>query len=567
MSSTATQDSMPAAPTPVRVRLRALLMGPDVGEEVTPYTPPDLPDPHWMGPVRRNVVLIASALSGFAGSLLIVTTAPVWYLAPPGTWRLTLPGVPHGTTGTSSWFAGVTFVIGVILLTLGWIGLVGRAERQRGRERTRLAMVLAVLALWVAPLLLAPPLLSNDAYSYAAQGELASRGIDPTAHGPSYLLDGDFMIGTDSIWRNSPAPYGPVWIGLSEAVVEVTGHDAADSLWGFRALAVVGVAMTAVGIALIARSYGLSAAAALALGVANPLVLLHLVGGAHNDALMLGFLALGLAAFRRDRRVLTVILIALAVAVKLPAGVALIYIGWAWAGRGAAIKHRVGSIARVIAAATAIIVALCLLVGIGPGWLFALQGTNSVTSTFSVTTKLGYVVSDVLHLSGIGIGEGWVVGLFRFAGLAAAGAVAMILLFRTERLGVVRCVGIALVAVILLGPVVWPWYLPAGFAIVAAAGIGRWRASYLVVSFAACLLVFPRSVNAVPSLLGWQHLIGLGVVLLIAGAAYGATLLADWAQARRLERLGVAASSESDGPPQTRTTDRRETDTVAAQHV
>jgi hypothetical protein len=518
------------------------LTGPGVGEEITPYTPPDLPDPQWMGPVRRNVVLILSALSGFCGSLLIVATAPVWYLAPPGGWRLTIPGVPH--PGTSSLFAGSTFVVGVILMTLGWIGLIGRAERQRGRERHRLMMVVAVLVLWAAPLMLAPPLLSNDAYSYAAQGELASRGIDPSAHGPVYLLDGDFMIGADPVWKNSPAPYGPVWIGLSEAVVEATGHDAADAIWGLRALAVIGVAMSAVGIALIARSYRLSPAAAIALGIANPLVLLHLIGGSHNDALMLGFLALGLAAFRRDKRILTVVLIALAIAIKLPAFVALVYIGWAWAGADASIRKRLASMARAVGGAAAIIVTLSLIVGVGPGWLVALQGTNSVTSTFSLTTKLGYVISDGLHLSGLGLSEGLVVGTFRFLGLALAGVIALALLFRTERLGVVRCVGLALVAVILLGPVVWPWYLPAGFAVLAAAGLGKWRPSYLLVSFVACLLVFPRSVNAVPSLSRWQHLLGLGVVLLVGYLAYIAPRFAAWAHDRRRQRLGLESSRE-----------------------
>lgn len=552
MSSTTT-DSAPAdhaAPTTTerssswRARLRTLLAVPDVGEEITPYTPPDLPDPHWMGPIRRNIVLIASALAGFVGSTAIVVTAPVWYQAPLGTWRLTLPGIPHGTTGMSSWAAGTVFVVGVILMTLGWIGLIGRAERQRGRERRRLLMVVAVLALWAAPLLLAPPLLSNDVYSYAAQGELQSRGIDPTSHGPVYLLDGDFMVGADPVWRNSPAPYGPVWIGASEAVVTVTGHDAADAVWGFRALAVIGVIMTAVGVAIIARSYRLSPATAIALGVANPLVLLHLVGGGHNDALMLGFLALGLAAFRRDKKVLTVVLVALAVAVKLPAVVALLYVGWAWAGRGASLKQRAAWMARSIGGGVAIVAALCVAVGIGPGWLVALQGTNTVMSTFSVTTKLGFVVSEALHLAGLGIDENHVVSGFRLLGLAAAGAFALFLLLRTERLGVVRCVGLALVGIILLGPVVWPWYLPAGFALLAAAGLGRWRPSYFVVSFAASLVVFPRSVNAVPVLLGWQHLIGLGVVALIAVAAYYAQHFAEWTQRRRCERLGLVPPTE-----------------------
>lgn len=561
MSSNATEIPTSTADAPIvdpapslRDRLRALLSPPDVGEEITPYTPPHLPDPHWMGGFRRNVVLIATALVGFVGSLTIVATAPVWYLARPSDpWRLTIPGIPHGTTNQaesalSSWTAGTIFVIGVILMTLGWMGLIGRAERQRGRERRRLIMVVAVIALWATPLLFAPPLLSNDAYSYAAQGELASRGIDPTAHGPVYLLDGTFMIGADPVWRNSPAPYGPVWIGLSESVVEVTGHNAASAVWGFRALAVLGVVMSAAGIALIARSYKVSPAVAVALGIGNPLVLLHLIGGSHNDALMLGFLALGLAAFRRDRKVLTVVLVALAVAVKLPALVALVYIGWAWAGRGAPLKTRIGWIARAVGGAVAIIAALSVIVGIGPGWVIALQGTNSVLSTFSVTTKLGFVVSEASHLIGLGVNENIVVGLFRFVGLVLAAGFALFLLVRTERLGVVRCVGLALVGVILLGPVVWPWYLPAGFAILAAAGLGRWRASYFVVSFAACLLVFPRSVNAVPSLLGWQHLLGLGVVVLVGVLAYNAPKLDEWAQDRRRSRMGLDDDTSESRP-------------------
>ena len=107
----------------------------------------------------------------------------------------------------------------------------------------------------------------------------------------------------------------------------------------------------------------------------------------------------------------------------------------------------------------------------------------------------------------------------------------------------VRCVGLALVAVILLGPVVWPWYLPAGFAILAAAGLGKWRPSYLLVSFVACLLVFPRSVNAVPSLSRWQHLLGLGVVVLVGYLAYIAPRFAAWAHDRRRQRLGLESVS------------------------
>jgi len=503
------------------------------GEDVSPFRPAPRPvQDRALGPVRRHVVLAASALSGLAGATLIVATAPVWRLAAPS-WRLTLPGVPHPG---SSFFNGATFLAGVVLMTLGWIGLIGRAERQQGSERRRLAIVVVVTALWTVPVVLGPPLLSHDVYSYVAQGELASRGLDPTAHGPIYLGRGPIMTAADPVWRTNPAPYGPVAIAVSEAVVEVTGHDAAAAVWGWRAVVVVAMALTAAGVALIARSAGVSPAVAIAVGIANPLVLLHLVGGIHNDALMLALLSLGLAAWMRDRRVLAVVLIAGAVAIKLPAAVALGFIGWNWFRAEVPVRRRVAAVAAVTVAGAGIVAVLCVVVGIGPGWVTALSNTGKIMSTFSGTTKLGYVLSDAARAVGIGLPEQAVVAGTRLAGMALTGVGAVLVLFRSPRLGVVRAVGLVLVLYVILGPVVWPWYLPAGFALLAAVGLGRYRPSYLVLVFAVSLLVWPTSVNAVPSLSRYQHLLGLGVVLLIAAAAWGAQWFAQWQHQRRLER-------------------------------
>jgi hypothetical protein len=60
---------------------------------------------------------------------------------------------------------------------------------------------------------------------------------------------------------------------------------------------------------------------ALWLGVANPLVLLHLVGGMHNEALMLGLLLAGLAV---RPLWLAAVLVTLGALVKLPVLVALL---------------------------------------------------------------------------------------------------------------------------------------------------------------------------------------------------------------------------------------------------
>ncbi len=136
------------------------------------------------------------------------------------------------------------------------------------------------------PVLLGPPMLSHDVYSYASQGEMASRGIDPTANGPFAMKNGRWVWQVDSIWRDAPAPYGPVAVEAGKVVVELTGHDPASAIWGFRALAMLG------------RHAGrhrrgldrplaaaVAPAVAVAVGIASPLVLLHLIGGSHNDAL------------------------------------------------------------------------------------------------------------------------------------------------------------------------------------------------------------------------------------------------------------------------------------------
>ncbi len=524
----------------VREGVPAFLFGSD-DDELRPVTPPPLPDPHtnasWP---TRYYLLVLSVFSGLVGSLVVAGSAPVWRLAAPG-WRITVPGIAHpGDSTFSIW----TFLIGVVLIALGWIGLIGRSERQRWPERRRLVMVLAVLVLWATPLALAPPLLSNDAYSYAAQGELASRGIDPTAHGPVYLGRGDFLSPADPVWRNSPAPYGPVWIQLSEWAVDLTGHDPSKAIWVFRGLAVLGVAMTAAGVAIIARSYGLSMATAVAIGVANPLVLLHLVGGSHNDALMLGFLSVGLAAVRCHRRWLGVVLLAMAMAIKLPAGAGLLFVGWVWSGTsGVTFWRRVRDTAMVCVAGGMLVAVLCQLVGVGIGWITALSGTGKVLSTFSLTTKLGFVSADVLRSAGLPVSETFVVGLVRTGGLLLSVLLSVFILFRSPRLGLVRSVGLVMFIVILLGPVLWPWYMPAGFALLAASGLGRYRPSYLVVTFALCLLVWPTSVAPVIDLYHYQHLLGLGVVFLIGSSAYGAQRLAEWRHDRRLSRHAAVLAS------------------------
>lgn len=65
----------------------------------------------------------------------------------------------------------------------------------------------------------------------------------------------------------------------------------------------------------------------------NPLVLIHLMGGVHNEMLMVGLMAAGIALTFGGRPVAGVTLITVAIAVKATAGIALPFLVWVWAGQ------------------------------------------------------------------------------------------------------------------------------------------------------------------------------------------------------------------------------------------
>ena len=497
-------------------RGRRLLEGPSEAE-----LDREREESHWQpepSDGSRWGITAASAVSGLIGATIISASAPEWRLAVP-TWRLTLPGIAHPGDATQS---TVCFLIGLIFIALGWLGLVSRAGRIADPRRA-VIVVGAVIVLWAIPVTLGPPLLSNDVYSYVAQGEMASRGIDPSSVGPVELGRNDFLSGADPVWRRAPAPYGPVAVFAARSAVELAGHDQVTAISLYRVVVWLGVIMAAIGVGLIAARNGLSPAVAIAIGIGNPIMILHVIGGVHNDALMFGLLALGLAAAQRDRKKLAVGLLAAATAVKLPAAVGLVYLGWCWRGAVATWKERVVTTLAVVASATAAIVVGSVAVGLGPGWITALRSTGTVNDTYSPTTKIGFSISEILNGIGLEVDGQLLASGVRALGLLATAIVAFVLLMRSPRVGFIKATGVMLVAYVLLGPVIWPWYLVTGFALLAACGLGRYRPSYLVVCIAASWFVWPTSVVSMGTLgSGYQHLRGLGVVVLVIALAWGA---------------------------------------------
>ncbi|MFD8234704.1 polyprenol phosphomannose-dependent alpha 1,6 mannosyltransferase MptB [Streptomyces sp. NPDC059696] len=352
---------------------------------------------------------------------------------------------------------GVYF--GVVLLIAAWL-LLGRVVR--GPRPPAPRALLLVLATWAAPLLLAPPLFSRDVYSYLAQGAMVDAHLDVYAHGPS-RLGGPLAGEVAPLWRHTGAPYGPVFLAVAGALSALTRGELPAGLFGMRLVALAGVALMAAALPRLARHSGADPSAALWLGALNPLVLLHLVAGAHNDAVMLGLLGVGLVAALGRWPVLGAVLVTLAALVKAPAvlGLAAVVALQVRAGRSPA-----KALVTTTVAAAGTTVAATAVAGTGYGWVGALN-TPASPQNWALTTLLGRVTRALLEHLGSDLAP-LALPAWHALGIVAA-VIAIALIWLRLRLRPVYALGLSLAAVAALGPAIRPWYALWGLFLIAAA--------------------------------------------------------------------------------------------------
>ncbi|MFG2133789.1 polyprenol phosphomannose-dependent alpha 1,6 mannosyltransferase MptB [Streptomyces sp. NPDC048751] len=367
--------------------------------------------------------------------------------------ELLAPSSPHAALG----LVGVYF--GVVLLIAAWL-LLGRLVRSADPPAPR--ALLLVLAVWATPLLIAPPLFSRDVYSYLAQGAMVDAHIDVYAHGPA-MLGGPLAEEVAPLWQHTAAPYGPVFLALASALTGLTHGELPAGLLGMRLVALLGVALMAAALPRLARHSGADPAAALWLGALNPLVLLHLVAGAHNDAIMLGLLGAGLVAALGRWPILGAVLVTLAALVKAPAALGLVAVVMLRMRAGHRPARAVLSTAAASAATT---VAATALAGTGYGWIGALD-TPVSPHNWALTSLLGRATGALLERLGSDLAP-LAVPAWHVLGLAVTGALVLAIWWR-GRGRPVYALGLSLAAVAAFGPAIRPWYALWGLFLIAAA--------------------------------------------------------------------------------------------------
>ena len=459
--------------------------------EPTPYVAHD--------PVIRKR-LWHSAVTGSLGSVLILwgasqPSSPFSVKSTsPAAWFFGLRPAPSpiiGVTpppGTNFYLSIVAFYVGMALLMRAWIRL-GRLAREHPGMPVRIYVL--VMVAWTLPFLFVAPLLSRDAYSYVAQGEMMSYHISPYRYGPYILGTGanSYTRLTDGLWISTTSPYGPAFLGLAGVIQMLVNHSELGALVMFRVVALFGVALIGVFIPRLARSYGRDASAAFVFAVMNPIVLIHLIGGEHNDALMLGLLVAGLALARERHPVIGVILVALAGLVKVPALIGVVYIGWAWRGPGSDWRHRLKPLAKAGSIALVVMAGITQAVGLGWGWAKGLENPDALRSYLDPMTAVGLVLAKLVSAVGLGDLSHTLLTVTRSAGALAAGIIGVVLLWRSKGgASSLRAIGLTMLVVVVLGPVMQPWYLAWGVVLLAPVAEGRLRAALVWLALVVTLL-------------------------------------------------------------------------------
>lgn len=318
-----------------------------------------------------------------------------------------------------------------------WVGFVAYLAALAWAPQLGRRVIWGAIILFVTAFACLPPLLSHDVYSYIDYGRLgALHGLNPYLHPPTAApADPAFAHVT---WTETTSAYGPLF---TLATYPLAWLPVGVAVYILKAISAAAVLATAALIARLAPARGMDPLRAATFVALNPLVLVHVVGGPHNDGLAVLLMTLGVAAVLTAREASAGMALVGAIAVKASAGIAAPF-----ALLGAARRKRFLAGALV---AIALMTAVAYL-AFGWNWLdaFALAGENQGrTSHLSIpitTARLTGLDPDAV----------------RAAALALYAAVVIYLLIWTYRGNDwLRAAAWATTGLLLATAWLLPWYL------------------------------------------------------------------------------------------------------------
>jgi hypothetical protein len=462
---------------------------------------------------------------GTAGSVLLTLAGARPAIGPGGWWFDPELGSRDANI--------VALYAGMALLSVAWLAL----RRHANATATRPRELVPVGVLWSLPLVLGAPLFSHDVYSYLAQGTIAHLGLSPYHAAPAVLGSlghAHVMNAVDPFWRHATAPYGPLFLAVMSGIAALTGSHLIAGVLVTRIVALLGLVLVWVFAPRLARAAGADPTRAVWLAALSPLVLLQLVSPSHNDLLMIGLLVAGVTLAAERRPLAGIAICAIAMTIKLPAGLAVAFIAVAWLRDAGGWRERVRGFGATVLTVAAAVAIVSVATGWGLHWVSSTLFSTPARVRLAITpaTNVAWSLSSLLHDVGVSARFLHVESVTRAIAGALAGAFTLVLLVRARRGNMVRLLGLALIALALGGPAAWPWYFSWGLVLLAATVPFQQRRAVPLALIAGAFAVKANGILVLP--LRAAPIVLAVYALIAAGGVYV------WARRRRGGLPGAA---------------------------
>jgi len=404
--------------------------------------------------------------AAIAGSIASVALVAIVASVPRSPFQPVLPD-SAGPSGPFRWLAGLTgldalhgsalvvaSVLTVALAAAAFLAVLREAWRGTVSPGTVIGLAVA----YHVVVLFLPLLFSRDVYSYAYYGRIAAvYHANPYVATPSDFPSDPFALYVGPRWVGTPAVYGPLFTLLSSGVARMF-ESVTALIAAFRVIAIV-ASLTTMAIVhhLVRRVRPEREAFAVAIIGLNPVVVFQSVASGHNDLLVALSIAGALALVFAGKDLPATAVLSLGAMVKATAAVPLLLLLVAVVAR-----TEPGRRARALAAHLAVAAAIALLFA-----LPFLQTSDPTLGMVELARHQGWLAPSRFFGRVLDAMTGDSLGILARVAFAVAFVLALFLIARAlvRRAPAIPADaqgaswGWSLLFMMLLGPVLLPWYL------------------------------------------------------------------------------------------------------------
>lgn len=281
-----------------------------------------------------------------------------------------------------------------IVLVLAIIATYIWAIKHFRRKPERLRTIVAITVIICLLMVFIPPLASKDLFSNIFYGKISAEyGENPYIVSPQKFVRDPLMPFTSVNWKNTEVVYAPLFTLTAAGLNKIAGDGLIANMIVFKlAMMFFHLANILLIWAIMKKINYRRQGFATMLYAWNPLVVLHSVGGAHNDVMMMTFVLLAMLLFLKHMNKTAFAMLSLSVMIKYITAV-ILFMTFIYLIQ----KHKsIGRIALSAAKYGLIFIIICVLL-FAPFW----EGPEIFRSTFKNLeiinhTNLSYVSSSIL---------------------------------------------------------------------------------------------------------------------------------------------------------------------------